>query len=450
VISCRSPNILRSPTSEVISKALKVRLLFEKSDALGGIDSKDDQPVFKNKSQTNQLTLTPKPTITTIDHATNYFHLSPDVDLTQENALRIAREFASITGLYEEDKIEEPKTANAYIDTIDLNTVNITMSLLKPTTPNPPDVFLIEDDEIIFTKPLDMTRIVFANMDIFTKSFPYFCQLIDSWIDAMDPILAYVVLDACPQVLTKKPAQLRPLLKYLYGQISLGQLTDSLNSGHDYRSKPRKGLHKVLNAQKVLRCRVDEVRGRVECLRRLFYEDSSTKDLIIKIETNDSTVSHPLPLIAAPKLLIEPIGRIRYRKQLLADYLSLGLIESSSSANQVKDLILHYPRLLVQPLSVVKARIPFAATIAEDGVRFSMDEVNQLMDCKTSIFLSRLQELFTHKNISHSSDYIENAYLDYLKSQMNASLDDNDNNVGLVEGKLCGLLNEKCDKESPN
>ena len=37
--------------------------------------------------------------------------------------------------------------------------------------------------------------------------------------------MAFTVLDAIPSLLTKRPPKIRPILKYLYGQISLKKLS---------------------------------------------------------------------------------------------------------------------------------------------------------------------------------------------------------------------------------
>eukprot|EP01038_Epipyxis_sp_PR26KG_P005291 gene5291-7353_t len=76
---------------------------------------------------------------------------------------------------------------------------------------------------------IDITRIVFGNADIFNEKFPYFKKRLMIWIEAFDPLLSYTLLSALPSLLTRNPATVRPIIKTIYGFISL-----TINNNPDY------------------------------------------------------------------------------------------------------------------------------------------------------------------------------------------------------------------------
>lgn len=382
---------------DIISRIRKTRRLFEKSQVIDAEQSFSSPEIFI---------------------------ATPQQELTQESSIEIARNLAVMM-----KNCETEDERDRILSSLNLGHTWAT------TGPRDSSPMIHEqpgdDDES--GDHVDVTRIILGNADNFLDSFPYFTRLIDAWIEVFDPAIAFTVLDAVPAALTKKPAKIQPILKYLYGQISLNLFTESVATANltcDVScNRTTRMLHILMKeAPKLIRISVEKVESRVCELRGIF----------------NLTVSQPLPVIGASRMLTE-VGtqRIKLRRQLLLDYINDGFIDHAYPKHPMESL-LEYPRLLTQPLSVIKGRIPFAARALAllSQPSLSISRCHELIDCNTIAFLDMLSVQLSKKTEALADDYA--AHLRGLIADSETGVDCADD-VNALEGHLCGLLNAMCD-----
>lgn len=459
----RAPNLLGAPSKDIIARIQKVKKLFESSEAIGGIDMTGDsirhwKKMPKNLTNGNQ---TSNPSISdgkndiddssdkiealqmskgsvsnsfirNIDDAIQYFPIAKDTVFTKENALRYARELKAAIQYNDDDYMEgsssifdlDSMADQSYAYSSGLVDIPVRGELLTgPQTQikmsnDTPVVRLMEEIKDDKSNDFDITRIIMGNVDTFYDRFPYFLQLISGWIEAMDPVMAHLILDAIPSVLPKAPSRIRPILKYLYGEITLGNIIDAkehesplstpqdgitIDTGANKRKMNRQSFYKLLReAPKVVRLSVEDIKKRMNDLSALFAQERErihhnpnwnqyTSSQVLAISSISNANSEimssraPLPVIAAPRLLSEiNMNRLWYKKNLLKEYISLGyIVDKSSDLSMqraylsddmkykyevsnivVNTLIRKYPKLLTEPLSIIMARIPFIVNVS--------------------------------------------------------------------------------------
>ena len=216
-------------------------------------------------------------------------------------------------------------------------------------------------------------------------------------------------------------------------------------------------IHRLLKeAPKIARSDIEDIQTRLRELRTIFELDQTMS----------------LPIISAARLITENnIYRIKYRKELLLQFIDenyLQLTNKTNNKQQLLDLMIQYPRILMQPTSIVFARLPFLIKQLQNketnnnnqnnNIKLTFQQFNQLTVINTKTFLEDL------KQFNIIDENIDEIYINYLKEEMNKLTIKHQiarkhekievNSVmevatsGTYEGNLCGILNEICDNIS--
>jgi len=268
----------------------------------------------------------------------------------------------------------------------------------------------------------------------------YFTCRIHAWIEAVDPVAAYVILDAIPGQLTRKPAGVRDVLKYLYGKIcvkaystttdisetmiskddnvgDMGELSygfsanifGKLSTVHNPNDNYRRLGMILSGAPKLLRMSKDQIRKQEQQLESIF-------ETLISITGNQKS----MPLLSAPRLITEPVHRLAFRKQILTEFMAAGYIVGGGSnatnnsmhqVSNVSKLMLLHPNLLVSPISTL-FRIPF--TSVERTTALSTADCEWMTICNTQQFIERLSGFLPDKYYDAAAGI--RAYSSYLET----------------------------------
>lgn len=263
--------------------------------------------------------------------------------------------------------------------------------------------------------------------------------------------MTYVVLNAVPTVLTKKPHTLRPILKFSYGEIALKRFTYSITDKSIVESRVSifgpmntvSNLGRVhlalqsmlMESPKILRLTIPELKSRIEKLHtEVFYVNQSLNSSLRSI-----------PVLSSSRLLTEsPFQRILTRFEKLNSFQAMKYIHDELSSHPI---CYEFPQLLIQPLSIIFSRIPFIVEYIrhfEKSSRYSLSfqECVGFIFLNTDDFLYQLQIYLKQRSIEQDLMTISRDYMSHLQSihrnYDNQAIFDNAHDS---ECKLCGILN---------
>ncbi len=283
------------------------------------------------------------------------------------------------------------------------------------------------------TTELDMTRIIFGNVDMFVDKFPYFLTKLNAWNEEYGPEIAYTVLNAVPRSIIKKPSTLRSTIKALYvlvgdtlsldldesGNFSPVQLVSAIDMSVS-RGHICDKLHQLLRSSPgALRLKPEQLESRLHDLSRIIMCDLMTAKRCI---------------MDATYLLTEPLDRIALRKHLISNIFANSNTLKSKFINENK-LYVASPRLLVQPVAIL-VRLYYLRNIGI--LEECVSQLDELMFCKTDSFVSMMSTILRR---DASDDY--NQYLVSVHNRLSdTELEENlMKEVDQSERYLCGTLN---------
>lgn len=278
---------------------------------------------------------------------------------------------------------------------------------------------------------LEMTRIVFGNVDIFVDKFPYFLTKLNAWNEEYGPEIAYTVLNAVPKSLSKKPSTMRSIIKAFYVLVADALSLDADVNGNyspvqlasDVDMSTSRGhicdkLYQLLRSSPgALRLKPELLQSRLDELSRI-------------IECDLAMVKRCV--MTATYLLTEPLDRIVLRKHLLSNIFTGSEAFKSLYATE-SDLFISSPRLLAQPLGIL-IRLYFLRKLGL--LEECVSQVDGLVMCNTLAFTSTITEMCKREI---SSEY--NNYLMSLHSRLEDAETVESKEVEGSERKLCGILN---------
>ena len=328
----------------------------------------------------------------------------------------------------------DPILHNSTVDAVDV--MNHSTVVVADSTPRARD----SNVNVSHAAELDMTRIIFGNIDLFVDKFPYFLTKLKAWNEEYGPEIAYTVLNAVPKSISKKPSTLRTKIKALYmlvgdalsldlddsGDFSPVNLVSSIDMSVS-RGHICDRLYQLLRSSPgALRLKPEQLEDRLHDLSGIIMCDVTTAKRCV---------------MDATYLLTEPLDRIALRKRLMSNIFANSNTLKSKFVQENK-LYIAYPRLLVQPVAIL-IRLYYLRKIGilEEFV----SQLDELLYCKTHLFIS-MTSIFLGRDTSE--DY--NQYLVSVHNRLSdTALSENlvmkevvMKEVDQSERYLCGVLND--------